>query len=251
MLTPERHQLILALLKEKDVLRIHELVEATGASESTIRRDLSELEEQRLLKRVHGGASVLHNKIEEPTVLEKAVKREREKMAIAKYAASLINEHDSVFIDAGTTTYQMLPYLPHENIVVVTNGVDIALQLTKRNIKTILLGGELKAATLSLVGREAVRSISQYRFDKCFLGMNGIDKHHGLTTPDPDEAYIKQLALQFSDECFVLGDSDKFSRVTFAKVGDLRGVTLITDDGLCEDEQLEYGRLTTLKVVKA
>jgi DeoR family fructose operon transcriptional repressor len=251
MLTPERHQLILALLKEKDVLRIHELVEATGASESTIRRDLSELEEQRLLKRVHGGASALHNKIEEPTVLEKAVKREREKMAIAKYAASLINEHDSVFIDAGTTTYQMLPYLPHENIVVVTNGVDIALQLTKRNIKTILLGGELKAATLSLVGREAVRSISQYRFDKCFLGMNGIDKHHGLTTPDPDEAYIKQLALQFSDECFVLGDSDKFSRVTFAKVGDLRGVTLITDDGLCEDEQLEYGRLTTLKVVKA
>ncbi|MFY0544059.1 DeoR/GlpR family DNA-binding transcription regulator [Brevibacillus sp. H7] len=251
MLTPERHQLILTLLKEKDVVRIHELVEATGASESTIRRDLSELEEQRLLKRVHGGASTIQNKIEEPTILEKAVRHEREKIAIAKYAAGLVKERDSIFIDAGTTTYQMLHYLPYDNIVVVTNGVDIALQLIKRNIKTILLGGELKAATLSLVGREAVKSISQYRFDKCFLGMNGIDKHHGLTTPDPDEAYVKQLALQYSDERFVLCDSDKFSRVTFAKVGDLRGITVITDDGLCEEEQQEYGRLTTLKVVKA
>ncbi len=251
MLTPERHQLILALLKEKDVLRIHELVEATGASESTIRRDLSELEEQRLLKRVHGGASALQNKIEEPTILEKAVKHEREKIAIAKYAAGLVRERDSIFIDAGTTTFQMLPFLPYDNIVVVTNGVDIALQLIKRNIKTILLGGELKAATLSLVGREAVKSISQYRFDKCFLGMNGIDKQHGLTTPDPDEAYVKQLALQFSDERFVLCDSDKFSRVTFAKVGDLRGITVITDDGVSEEDQRDYGRLTTLKVVKA
>jgi DeoR family fructose operon transcriptional repressor len=251
MLTPERHQLILTLLKEKDVVRIHELVEATGASESTIRRDLSELEEQRLLKRVHGGASALQNKIEEPSIPEKAVKHEKEKMAIAKVAASLVKERDSIFIDAGTTTYQMLPYLPTNHIIVVTNGVDIALQLIKRNIKTILLGGELKAATLSLVGREAIKSISQYRFDKCFLGMNGIDKDHGLTTPDPDEAYIKQLALQFSDERFVLCDSNKFSRVTFAKVGDLQGITVITDDGLCEEEQQAYGRLTKLKVVKA
>ncbi|MGN7471009.1 DeoR/GlpR family DNA-binding transcription regulator [Brevibacillus sp. SAFN-007a] len=250
MLTPERHQLILALVKEKDFVRIHELVEATGASESTIRRDLSELEEQRLLKRVHGGASVLQSKIEEPTILEKSVKREREKKAIAKYAASLVQDRDSIFIDAGTTTYQMLPYLP-ENIMVVTNGVDIALHLINRHIRTILLGGELKAATLSLVGRDAIKSLSQYRFDKCFLGMNGIDQSHGLTTPDPDEAYVKQLALQFSDERFVLCDSDKFSRVTFAKVGDLHGITLITDSGISQEEQQAYSRITTLKVVKA
>ena len=249
MLTPERHQLILSLLKEKEVVRIQELVDTTGASESTIRRDLSELEEQRLLKRVHGGATALQNKIEEPTVLEKAVKNEQQKIAIARYAASLVKERDSIFIDAGTTTNQMLPYLP-ENIIVVTSSPDIGLQLIKRNIKTILLGGELKAATLSVVGREAIKSISQYRFDKCFLGINGIDKHHGLTTPDPDEAYVKQLALQFSDERYVLCDSEKFSGVTFAKVADLRGITVITDDGLYEEDQQEYSKLTNLKVVK-
>lgn len=249
MLTPERHQLILSLLKDKEAVRIHELVETTGASESTIRRDLSELEEQRLLKRVHGGATAVQSKIEEPSVPEKAVKNEQQKIAIARYAASLVKERDSIFIDAGTTTYQMLLYLP-ENIVVVTSSPDIGLQLIKRNIKTILLGGELKAATLSLVGREAVKSISQYRFDKCFLGINGIDKFHGLTTPDPDEAYVKQLALQFADERFVLCDSDKFSAVTFAKVADLRGITVITDEGLYEEDQQEYSKLTNLKVVK-
>lgn len=250
VLTPERHQLILTLLKDKDVIRIHELVEATGASESTIRRDLSELEEMHALRRVHGGAASIQNKIEEPTILEKAVKHEKEKMAIAKFAASLVNERDSIFIDAGTTTFHMIPFLP-ENIIVVTNGVDLALQLMKRQLKTILVGGELKAATLSLVGRDAVRSISQYRFDKCFLGMNGIDKVHGLTTPDPEEAYVKQLVLQYSDQSFILCDSNKFSRVTFAKVGDLNQVNVITDDGLDEEEQHVYHKITKIKVVKA
>lgn len=250
MLTPERHQCILAMLKEKDTVRINDLVEVTGASESTIRRDLSELEEQRLLKRVHGGASSLQNKIEEPTILEKAVKYEQEKVAIARYAASLVKERDSIYIDAGTTTSRIVPFLPFENIVVVTNSPDIGIQLIKRNIKTILLGGELKAATWSLVGREAIKCISQYRFDKCFLGTNGIDITHGLTTPDPDEAYVKQLALKFSDERYIVCDSHKFNRVTFAKVGDLRGVTVITDDGLSVEDQQSYGKLTNVKVVK-
>jgi len=249
MLTPERHQLILALLKEKDVIRIQELVDATGASESTIRRDLTELEEQHLLKRVHGGAASLFTKIDEPSVTEKAVKREREKIAIARYAAGLVKEGDSLFIDAGTTTYQLIPFLPAGRIVVVTNGVDIALQLIKRQIKTILLGGDLKAATLSLVGREAVRTIGQYRFDKCFLGINGVDKEHGLTTPDPDEAYVKQLAMHYADERFILCDSSKFSQVSFAKVGDLQEVQLVTDNGLDEAERQAFAQLTSLQVV--
>lgn len=199
-LTPERHQLILSMLKEKGVARIQELVEQTGASESTVRRDLIELEEKRLVKRVHGGAAWPQNKIEEPSIQEKSVKYAQQKIAIGRYAASLIEERDSIFIDAGTTTSQMLPFIPHDQIVVVTNGVD----------------GE-----------------------------------HGLTTPDPDEAYVKQLALQYSDARYVLCDSTKFSRVTFAKVGELDQVTVITDDGLDAEQNSYYAKRTQLKVVKA
>lgn len=251
MLTPERHQLILSMLKDKDTVRLHEFVEATGASESTIRRDLSDLEEQSLLKRVHGGASSLQNKIEEPTMQEKSVKYEQEKTAIAKYAASLVNERDSIFIDAGSTTSRMVPFLAYDNIVVVTNSPDIAIQLIKQKIRTFLIGGELKAATWSVVGRDAIKSIGQYRFDKCFIGTNGIDPTHGLTTPDPDEAYVKQMALQFSDRRYVLSDSHKFNRVTFAKIGDLVDVVIVTDDGLSEEDQHVYSKLSNVKVVKA
>lgn len=249
MLTPERHQMILNVLKEKSVVRIQELVDLTGASDSTLRRDLSELEEKHLLIRVHGGASAVHQKLEEPTVHEKSVKQEKEKNSIAKYAAQLIKDRDTVFIDAGTTTSRMVQYLP-QSIVVVTNSIQIVLDLLKRNIKTILLGGELKTGTLALVGPEAIKSISQYRFDKCFLGMNSIHLRHGLTTPDPDEAYIKQLALQFSDERFVLCDSNKFSQVSFAKVADLDQVKIITDNGLDQQDIDSYQKQTKVEVVK-
>ncbi|WP_134701443.1 DeoR/GlpR family DNA-binding transcription regulator [Ammoniphilus sp. YIM 78166] len=250
MLTPERHQMIIHLLKTKDVVRLQELVDLTGASESTIRRDLSELEEKKILKRVHGGASILHRKLEEPSIQEKVIRHEQEKVAIARFAAGLVQEGDTIYLDAGTTTYQMVPYL-HESIAVVTNSIQIGVELLKRNIRTFLLGGELKPGTLALVGPEAIRGIGQYRFDKCFLGMNSVHDKYGLTTPDPDEAYIKQLALHYSDEKFVVCDSNKFSQVSFAKVADLDQVTIITNDGLDEDERTKYGKLTQLQVVKS
>ncbi|MBG9797188.1 DeoR/GlpR family DNA-binding transcription regulator [Brevibacillus laterosporus] len=250
MLTPERHQLILALLKEKEVVTVHELVDTTNASESTIRRDLSELEEKRYLKRVHGGASILHRKLEEPTVLEKVKKSEQEKVAIAAYAASLIKDKDSIYLDAGTTTEQMIPHITAKQIVIVTNGLNIALTARQYDCKTILIGGEVKAGTMAVIGRGAATGMGQYRFDKCFLGMNAFDLTHGFTTPDPEEAYIKQLALSYSDEKYVLCDSQKYGEVTFAKVADINEAMIITDDRINPAEAEKVRKLTRCKVVK-
>ncbi|WP_027417249.1 DeoR/GlpR family DNA-binding transcription regulator [Aneurinibacillus terranovensis] len=248
MLTPERHLLILSLVQDKTVVRIQELVDATGASESTIRRDLSELEEKKLLKRVHGGATYLHRKIEEPTIGEKTTKNDREKTAIGRYAASLVKDKDCIFIDAGTTTLHMVPFLSAAHIIAVTNGLNIATELLAHNIKTILLGGDLKPSTLSMIGPGAITAVQQYRFDKCFLGINGIDTRFGLTTPDPGEAYIKQLALAHSDKSYILSDTSKFSQVTFAKVADISEHTIITNDDL-DDLLQEYKHMTNIKVV--
>jgi DeoR family transcriptional regulator, fructose operon transcriptional repressor len=250
LLGPERHQLILSMLQGKSVLHIQEIIDITGASESTIRRDLSELEEKKLLKRVHGGCTYFHNKIEEPTVTEKSAVYDAEKRAIGLYAASLVKSGDCIFIDAGTTTLHMVPFLEGKDIIAVTNGLNTATELLGCQIRTILLGGDLKAPTLSLVGRGAVTSIQQYRFDKCFLGMNGVDERMGFTTPDPSEAYIKQLALALSDEKYVLSDSSKLSQVTFAKVADLHDCTIITDSG-AEEVKQTYGKKTTMITVIA
>lgn len=97
MLTPERHQLILKLLKEKELVKVQEFIEVTGASESTIRRDLSQLEEEQMLKRVHGGASLIRSKRIELSVIEKSAKNIQDKRNIAEYAASIINEGDCIF----------------------------------------------------------------------------------------------------------------------------------------------------------
>ncbi|MED1671952.1 DeoR/GlpR family DNA-binding transcription regulator [Pallidibacillus thermolactis] len=249
MLEPERHQIILDLLKKQNTVKLQELVELTNSSESTIRRDLSQLEKQKLLKRVHGGAARLQNMLQEPTMVEKSSKNVQEKRLIAKYAASLIEEGDSVYIDAGTTPFEMIPFLPSD-IVVVTNGLMHVEALLNRNIKTFLVGGYVKPTTKALVGRSAIESLKNFRFDKCFMGVNGIHPDYGFTTPDPEEATVKQLAITLTRDAYVVADESKFSEVTFARIADLKDAMIITN-AIDKEIQSQYERETTIKVVSA
>lgn len=250
MLTPERHQIILQLVKEKPIVKIQELVDLTGTSESTIRRDLTVLEEGKFLKRVHGGAARLKGKLEEPSMVEKSSKNLQEKRAIAQYAASLVEEGDSIYLDAGSTVLEMVSFLTVKDIVVVTNGLMHLPQLLNKNIETYVIGGYAKPKTNAIIGRGALASLEQYRFDKCFLGVNGIHPHSGYTTPDQEEAMIKQKAMSISREAFVLADDSKFSEITFAKIADLHEATIITNT-LEEEMKGQYTSKTSIKVVTA
>ncbi|QCS53365.1 DeoR/GlpR family DNA-binding transcription regulator [Priestia flexa] len=249
MLTPERHQLMLKLLKEKELVKVQEFIEVTGASESTIRRDLSQLEEEQLLKRVHGGASLIQKKRIELSVIEKADKNVEDKQRIAEYAASLIHEGDCIFLDAGTTTYEMIPFLKQKDVVVVTNGLMHLNLMFKEGITLYLTGGALKHKTGALIGNGALLSLEQYRFDKCFMGANGIHHQYGYTTPDPEEALIKQTAMKLSHESYILADSTKFFETSFAKIADLHAATVITNE-LPQEVLIQYANKTDIKVVK-
>ena len=191
MLETERHQIILEALKVKNTIKLQELVDLTNSSESTIRRDLIQLEQENLLKRVHGGAARLQGKLQEPSMTEKSSKNLQTKRQIAQFASSLVDEGDCIYLDAGSTIFEMIAFLP-ENIVVVTNGLTHVNELIEKNIKTFLIGGFAKPTTKALIGRGALNSLEQYRFDKCFMGVNGIHSQFGYTTPDPEEAMIKQ-----------------------------------------------------------
>ncbi|MBD1381434.1 DeoR/GlpR family DNA-binding transcription regulator [Metabacillus arenae] len=230
MLIPERHRLILDLLKKKEHVKVHELVELTNTSESTLRRDLDQLEKQKYLKRVYGGASLLNKKRDEPSMIQKSTQNLREKALIAKYAAGLIMDGDCVFLDAGTTTYQVIQYLKQKDIVVVTNGIDHLESLLERDITTYLIGGYLKKTTKAIIGRNAFESMKNYRFDKCFMGTNAIHHELGFTTPDPEEAQIKEKAIFLSQEAFILADHTKFGEVSFSKFADLNQANIITNE---------------------
>ncbi|MDQ0233508.1 DeoR/GlpR family DNA-binding transcription regulator [Metabacillus malikii] len=248
MLISERHRLIIDLLNEKEHVKIQELVELTNTSESTLRRDLDQLEKENVLKRVHGGAALLQRKRTEQSVIEKATQNLVEKKKVAKYAAEFIRDDECIYLDAGTTTYQMIHYLNQKNLVVVTNGVDHLEALLEKDITTYLIGGYVKKVTKALIGRSAYDSIQQYRFDKCFIGTNAIHQELGFTTPDPEEAHIKEKAISLSRESYILADHTKFGEVSFAKFADLDQARIITT----EDEPgrfQKYAEKTKLYIV--
>ncbi|MCZ0702028.1 DeoR family fructose operon transcriptional repressor [Natronobacillus azotifigens] len=248
MLTPKRHVLIEELLEKKRYITIQELVDTTGVSESTIRRDLSELEKQNRLIRVHGGASLRHTTRQELSYPEKSIQYVEKKKSIAKLAATVIEEHDFIYLDAGTTTYEMIPHLVDRNITVVTNGLTHLDLLSQLHIQTYLLGGFVKETTKALIGARALTSLGEYHFNKCFIGVNALDLNHGYTTPDPEEAAIKQKALECSEQRYILADHSKLHQVAFAKIANLDAATLIIDE-MNEDTLLELKQKTEIKVV--
>lgn len=228
MVTEARHQLIKELLEEENIVKLQDMVQLTGSSESTIRRDLSTLEAEGILVRVHGGAKRGHKLLTEPEMATKSILYMKEKKAIAAKAVSLINEGDIIFLDAGSTTYEMIPLLQGKNIVVVTNGVPHATLLADFRVKSIILGGEIKLQTKAIIGSTSIAQLDQYRFNKVFLGINAIHLTHGYTTPDLEEAAVKKKAITKSDQVFILADESKFGEVTFVKVGDIAECDVIS-----------------------
>lgn len=248
MLTEERHQLILDTIKEKGRAKINELVNITDTSESTIRRDLTYLEQANLIKRVHGGATLLKGRFNEPSYKEKEVQSISEKTEIAKYAASLIEQGDCVYLDAGTTTFEMIKYIDKKDVVIVTNGLKHINELMENDINAYILGGKVKSRTRAVIGTDALKNLEKFTFDKSFIGINAIHIDYGFTTPDSEEAILKERAINYSRKAFILADNSKFGEVAFVKVADFHKATIITD---CECEDYDkYLEKTKIKVVK-
>lgn len=231
MLTEQRYDLILKLLEEKKSITVTEVKELLHTSESTVRRDITALHNAGRLVKVFGGAvaSDASYITQEPTVAQKSGVNQEEKAAVARYAASLIEPEDFIYLDAGTTTGYMLDYITEKSAVFVTNAVAHAQKLAALGFKVFLVGGELKSSTEAVVGSQAVLILQEYHFSKGFFGTNGISRTGGLTTPDRNEALIKKTALGQCQKGFLLCDHSKFGNVSSVTFAPLRGVTVLTD----------------------
>lgn len=204
------------------------LVVLLDTSESTVRRDLDELEAEGKLHRVHGGAELFPTTQQELSNSEKSVKNSQIKAEIAQKASELIYDNDVIFIDAGTTTELLIPLIHQKNVTVVTNSIHHAAKLVDMDVKTIIIGGLVKQTTDASIGNVALSQISQMNFDKAFLGMNGIDESY-LSTPDMEEATIKKAIIKNAKLPYILLDSSKIGHVSFINVAPIEDVTIITD----------------------
>lgn len=231
MLTEERYQLILDYLQENDAVTVTQLTKLLDTSESTIRRDLNFLNEEGKLRKVFGGATSLHHVFSVPEEMvssrENVMRAEKER--IGRYAATQINNDDFVYIDSGTTTACLVDSITNRNATYVTNGVAHALKLLRKGLTAYLIGGKIKPVTEAIVGAEGIRSISGYNFTKSFMGTNGIDIQAGFTTPDVEEARIKEQAVRQSYMTYILADHTKFRRVYPVSFSPLDTCCIITD----------------------
>ncbi|WP_033165890.1 DeoR/GlpR family DNA-binding transcription regulator [Clostridium sp. KNHs205] len=247
MLTEKRFEEILRLVDEKGMVTLQELKNIFAASESTLRRDLTTLHNSGKLVKVFGGAMSLDahyrtKDIEVPTRRE--VNRE-EKLRIAEYGASLIGPDDFVYLDAGTTTGYMIDFIQTKQATFVTNGVNHAQRLAAAGLHVILIGGELKASTEAVVGSEATIQLQKYHFTLGFLGANGIHQHSGFSTPDNNEAMIKQIALKQIRRPYILCDHSKFGQISPVTFGDLDHAVIITD----RVDKPEYKKLENIIIL--
>lgn len=239
MITEERHRLILKELKRKGSLNVLELVNITKASESTIRRDLLELDHQGLLKRVHGGAVLIERAslaVENP-LSERQSQNSLQKELIGKYVGKLVEENDTVYIDAGSTTIKLIDYLIEKKATYVTNGLLQAQMLAQKGFKVICLGGEIRGITGACVGASTYQKLSRYHFTKAFFGTNGVDIEHGFTTPDNEEALIKEAAFSRCEMNYILCDHSKFNKLSPVHFGDINEAIIICD--YCKENQIK------------
>lgn len=248
MLTEERYQLILQILNERNAVTVAELSELLRISESTIRRDLNSLAEAGKLNKVFGGATAIRQSsgIHETDVSKRVTAMSAEKTAIGRYAATLINEDDFVYIDAGTTTLRLIDFIENKKATYVTNGIIHGQRLIQKDLNTYIVGGKLKPLTEAVVGVAGMKSIIGFNFTKAFMGTNGIDIEAGFTTPDIDEARIKEAVVQNAYMTFVLADRTKFRKVCAVTFAPLRVGCVITD--ACPDSK--YNEKTIIKEVK-
>ena len=247
MLAEERFALILDLLAEKRTATVQELCEALNASESTIRRDLTELDRQGRLNKVHGGATLPNSQFlaDEPTMAAKESLAVSQKQSIAEAAAALITAEDFVYVDAGTSTLAMVRALngPALEAHYVTNGIAHARLLAQKSCHVCLPGGLLRPRTEAIIGAAAVTTLQQFNFTKAFMGANGVAMEAGFTTPDPEEAAVKACAARRAREVWFLADDTKFGSIYPAVIAGLQDGSILTNR--CPDPR--YRQQTLVK----
>lgn len=251
MFAEERKRNIARMLMEKSSLKVTELAEIFEVSESTIRRDLQEMEGDSLLKRTHGGAVVLQRRGFEPSFKEKKEEYSGDKEKIGEIASKLIEDGDTIILDSGTTTLEIAKRIRDKKITVITNSMDIAEELHDiDNIELILTGGSVRGNTRAMVGHMAEDTLKNFKADMAFIGTNGISVEDGVTTPNHIEAMIKKQMINSANKVYVVCDATKFNQVSFAVIYPLRGISAVITAGEIDEETIAAFNDEGVEIIK-
>lgn len=236
---------ILALLSDRESVSLVEFSDALGVSPATVRRDLADLDYQRLLRRTHGGATVIDSRAELPVALRDTQFLDA-KRAIAAQAAMLIPpERHAVALSGGSTTAQVARTLSnHRDLTIITNSLTIATLVTSYpQLKVIMTGGSLRPQSLELVGILAENTFNAINVGTAILGTDGVTAAGGVTTHDETEARTNHAMVMHAQRTIVVADGSKIGRLAMARVAEIDQVhALVTDDTADPDALAEIER---------
>ncbi len=232
MLANERRMKILELIQEDGSARVKNLSDMFNVTEPTIRQDLEKLEAEGHVIREHGGAYLRTMSQQVKTLSLQHTNNLEQKRKIAEKALTFIEDGDSIILDSGSTVTELAKLLDSkQNLTVITNALNIALALgTNPSCQLLVTGGEFKPPTLSLTGEKAAAFFKDAYVDKLFLATGGISPNLDLTYPGFNDLSVKKSMIESAGQTFLLADSSKFDKASFASLGKLSLVDyLITD----------------------
>lgn len=248
----ERRADILNLLRETGSQKVEFLSQHFGVSTVTIRSDLNSLEQQGYITRSHGYAVLNSRLIAELSISDKRNNYPELKQRIGKLAASLLKDGERVIFDSGTTSKAIVSYLGDLNLTVLTNGLDIAMELVScPNVEVRMTGGVLRKNAMSFSGVMADNNLHYYRFDKVFLGVDGFDLHKGITTFNEQEAQLNRLMCNAADQVIVVTDSSKFGQYSNFVICAANQIDVLVTDNKLPLSYQEYLENMGVKVLIA
>lgn len=253
MYQEERRHSIAELVRRDGRGDATELAARFQVTQETVRRDLIDLEQRGVLRRVHGGAIPVERFRLEPAVAEKAQLMAEEKRRIATAALDYIPRSGSILLDAGTTTGALAAMLPSDrDLTVVTNSLPNAMTLAARpSLNLLLVGGRVRGRTLADVDDWALRALSDLSVDVAFIAANGVSVERGLSTPDLSEAAVKRAMVATGRRVVLVADHTKVGDQHFARFAEITDVDVfVTDRGLSA-KQVEAFERAGPKVVLA
>jgi len=232
MIPDQRRELILRQLRQHGVLSVHQLTEMFGCSHMTVRRDISVLEQEGRAYSVQGGVRIASQVSAEPSHLVKSVVEQAEKQAIARSAGDLLHAGMTVYLDAGTTTLSIVPYLVAlENMTVITNDFPIVEALVEAtHVNVIHVGGVLDHSNRSSVGPLAAATLLQLSTDIAFISSSSWDLQRGLTTPSALKVEVKRAAMQSASRTALVTTSSKYGTFGTYKIAPLERFDLVITD---------------------
>jgi DeoR family transcriptional regulator, aga operon transcriptional repressor len=249
----ERQQHLYAYIQQNGRVSVQRIADVFLVSLATARRDLNELAEQGKVQRVHGGAAAIQVAPPELPVLQRGGDQAEEKRRIARAAAGLIQEGETIYLSSGTTALELARCLTgRRNLTVITNSIPVLnLLVGEPGLSLIILGGMLRASEQSLIGHITEQALAELRADKVFFGVRAIHPEHGLTNDYLPETMTDRAILRAGREVFVLADYTKVGRVSTAFVAPLSSVHCLVTDSGAPAEILAQMRQAGLRVMVA